>query len=624
MNREALDRWCERGILGLVLAILIVGPLAFGATRAPGFSAIEGLTIGVLGLWAVRLWANPHPQLLWPPICWAVLAFVIYGFVRYLHSDIEYVARQEFMHVVVYALLFFAILNNLHGQESVQIISVTLVMLAMGIAFYALFQFVTGSTKVWTVVNKFYPHRATGTYFCPNHLGGFLEMILPLGLTYMLASRVNHVTKIILGYASLVILAGIAVTVSRGSWISTSVAVVVLLGTLAFNRKYRIPALALLVLLVGGAVYIGGRAPIFQKRLKQIGVPERTEFDSRVMIWKSAIGVWQDNPWWGAGPGHFDFRFGQHRPVDMQLRPVRVHNDFLNALADWGIVGEALIASAWGLLAWGVVRTWPHVRGGSNDLGSSKGRNKYAFVLGASVGLLAIFVHSAVDFNMYIPANAILAVTLMALLSSYLRFATERYWFRVRLAPKLVITGALACGMVCLAVQGSRQLREYQCLAKAAAAPGYSPEMIAWFTKAFEAEPTNPDTAATIGECYRVQSAEGGSDYQQLAEKAMDWFGRSIKLNPWRSHTYIQYGRSLDWVGKTEEAQGYFDKAVALDPNNYYTLDAMGMHYVELQDYAAARVWFERSKSLEWEQNPVANSYLEIVQRRLSESAAKP
>ena len=75
MNREALDRWCERGILGLVLAILIVGPLAFGATRAPGFSAIEGLTIGVLALWAIRLWANPHPQLLWPPICWAVLAF---------------------------------------------------------------------------------------------------------------------------------------------------------------------------------------------------------------------------------------------------------------------------------------------------------------------------------------------------------------------------------------------------------------------------------------------------------------------------------------------------------------------------------------------------------------------
>ena len=95
MNREALDRWCERGILGLVLAILIVGPLAFGATRAPGFSAIEGLTIGVLALWAIRLWANPHPQLLWPPICWAVLAFVIYGFIRYLYSDMEYFARKE-------------------------------------------------------------------------------------------------------------------------------------------------------------------------------------------------------------------------------------------------------------------------------------------------------------------------------------------------------------------------------------------------------------------------------------------------------------------------------------------------------------------------------------------------
>src|SRR5260370_38071191 len=33
MNREVLDRGCERGIIGLVLAILVFGPLAADAVR---------------------------------------------------------------------------------------------------------------------------------------------------------------------------------------------------------------------------------------------------------------------------------------------------------------------------------------------------------------------------------------------------------------------------------------------------------------------------------------------------------------------------------------------------------------------------------------------------------------
>ena len=83
MNREALDRWCERGILALVLAILVFGPLATGAVRTRSFLIIQGLTVGVLLLWGARFWLNPRPQLLWPPICWAVVAFTVYAIVRY-------------------------------------------------------------------------------------------------------------------------------------------------------------------------------------------------------------------------------------------------------------------------------------------------------------------------------------------------------------------------------------------------------------------------------------------------------------------------------------------------------------------------------------------------------------
>src|SRR5205085_9120572 len=124
----------------------------------------------------------------------------------------------------------------------------------------------------------------------------------------------------------------------------------------------------------------------------------------------------------------------------IQLSPEYTHNDYLNTLADWGAVGTGLVAAAWLLWALGVCQTWSSVRLSSGDLGGKSGSNKFAFVFGASVGLFAILVHSVVDFNMHIPANAILAVTLMALVSSHLRFATESYWFRARLGFKVAAT----------------------------------------------------------------------------------------------------------------------------------------------------------------------------------------
>src|SRR5476649_1317457 len=134
MNREALDKFCERGILAFVLAILVFGPLAMGAVNAPAFLVIQALTIGVMLLWATRLWASPRPQLLWPPVCWVVLAFAFYAVARYLTADIEYVARQEMIQVLIYAFLFFAIVNNLYRQEFSQVICFTLIFLAMAVS----------------------------------------------------------------------------------------------------------------------------------------------------------------------------------------------------------------------------------------------------------------------------------------------------------------------------------------------------------------------------------------------------------------------------------------------------------------------------------------------------------
>lgn len=618
MNRETLDQWCERGILALVLGILVFGPLAFGAARLQEFLVIQGLTAGVLLLWLARVWLNPRPKLLLPPICWVVLAFTAYAVGRYLTCDIEYVGRQELLRILVYVALFFAILNNLHRQESTQIISFTLIFLAMAISFYAVYQFVTGSDRVWMfeVANR---GRGSGTYISPNHLAGFLEMLLPLALAYTLVGREKPLTKIFLGYAALAILAGITVTMSRGGWAGAALGLAFLCGALLSHRTYRLPAMALLIVMVGGGIFMATQTPFFKGRINQTFVDGKVEMSTRYEMWNAAVRMWRDHFWVGVGPGHYDFRFRTYRPPSVQLRPDRAHNDYLNALADWGIIGAGLIGAVLVALGHGVVKIWNNVRRGDGDFSSGLS-NKFAFVIGSVAGLLALMAHSVVDFNLHIPANAILAVSLLALLSSHWRFATERCWFSIGLAGRCGVSLVILATATCLAQQDVRLGRERVFLRQAEKASPFSPEQAALLEKAYAVEPRNFDTAYEIGEVYREQSFLGEGDYQPLAENAMSWYQRGITNNPFNGYNYMRWGMVLDFLGDHAAAEEKFLKADELDPNGYFTSAHVGKHYVDAGEYASARPWLERSLLL-FRTNDIAASNLQLANQRLLEAA---
>jgi hypothetical protein len=453
-------------------------------------------------------------------------------------------------------------------------------------------------------------------------------MLLPLGLAYTLTGRLKPVRKIVFGYIALAILAGIGVTVSKGAWLATSLSLVVFFGVLFINRRYRIPALVVAVLLVGSCLLVFPRNDFFQLRLKQMFTQGGNVNDElRYSVWRPALRMWEDNRWWGIGPGHFSARFRAYRPENIQMNPEYTHNDYLNTLADYGTVGTTLVAVAWILFGFGVYKTWSSVRLSSGHIGGKSGSNKFAFVFGASIGLLAILLHSVVDFNMHIPANAILAVALMALVTSHLRFATESFWFRVPITIKVAgsIVALTAC--VYLGSQAWRQAVEFVRLTRASHAPSFSVAKIKLLTRAFAIEPMNPQTAYEIGECYRRQSQEGGEHYQgqegvgyrQLAEQAMEWFARSSKLNRWDSRPCAGYGWCLDWLDRPSGQ--YFWRAEQLDPNNYYNLNNIGLHYVQTLQYAAARPWFERSLRLQPVDNPIAVSYVALCLARLQEAA---
>ncbi len=625
LTRKNLDWWCARGILVLVLGVLAFAAAAFGAVHQWALLVVQTAVIGILILWALRLWLNRRARILWPPLCWVVVAFMALAVARYFTADIELVARQELLQVLLAGFLFFVVLNNLRGQDEAETSTLVLLTVATLIAGYAGAQLVQHSNQVWNLFSP-YPGRASGTFISPNNLAGFLELLLPLAVAFLLVGKISVIARVLLGYAILMMLVGLAVTFSRAGWVSAAAGLVLLLGILLGHGNHRWKAVVLLLLLLAGGGYFTNKYLTqtvgYMQRVVKVDAngPGVLSFDSRLEMWQVAAQMWRDHFWFGVGPAHYDYRFREYRPESLQRQPDRAHNDYLNLLADWGIVGGVIVLAGIGIFISGLFKTWPHVRRQENDFGSGQS-NRFAFFLGATSGLAALTVHSTMDFNLHIPANALIAVTLLALVSSNLRYATEQYWVRLGQPLRLAVTVALAGGIVVLAMDIYRRTPETYWLAKTRQTGNFSDARIAVLKKAFAAEPANFQNAYEIGECYRTQSLDGGADYAERAQQALTWYATGNRLNPHDGYNFLRIGMCLDWLGRHAEAEKFFLEAERRDPNGHYLVAHIGWHYVELGNYAAARQWFQRAIKLD-HQEGIAQTYLKICEERLRDQAA--
>jgi len=628
LTRRNLDWWCERGILSLVLGMLVFAPLAFGAVDTWAWLVVQIAAAAVFVLWGARLWLNPRGKLLWPPLAWVVLAFMVYAVARYFTADIEYVARLEVIQVLLFGFLFFAVVNNLRGQEEISLVSGTLIAVGTFAACYAVVQLTRHSNVVWNQISP-YINRASGTYISPNNLSCLLAMLLPLALAYLLVGKVNIVTRILLGYAAVAMAAGLAVTFSRGGWIAAAVGIILLLGILLGHGNHRLKAALLLtVILLGGGFLTSHYLSKTVGYMRRVAAPDEnpaigiidTSADSRLMLWQSAVQMWADNPWCGVGPGHYDYRFPEYRPEWVQARPDRVHNDYLNLLADWGAVGGGIVFAGMGIFIFWLKKTWPHVRREENDFGSGQS-NRFAFFIGAVCGLAALAVHSAMDFNLHIPANALVGVVLLALVASNARYATEQFWLRPRKPLKLIMSTTLGASAIFFLAQAWGLGGEAHWLAQAEDQPDFSAERAAALKKAFACEPKNFATAYAIGECYRIQSQNGGNDAAALGEEALTWYALAIRANPHDSYAYLRTGMCLDLLDRTQESEPAYRAAEVRDPNGYFTVANIGWHYVQIGDYAAAQEIFNRSLKLA-DNNDIARNYLAICQAKMTDKAS--
>jgi O-antigen ligase len=320
VERTSLDTWLARIIGALLIAILGTAPLVFGALRDQDFFWIQALGVCAGTLWLIRLWLNPRPVFL-PPIVWPLALFCIYGIVRWFTSDIEYLARKEVIRVLYYMMFFVIALNHFQNIKLADVTISILIALGMALSVYALRQYLTGTSVVWNQVRPSYAFRGSGTFIYPNHFAGFAEMLLALGFGYVFLGRLSKWLRIFLAYCLLWLVTGIYFSFSRAGWIVTIGGLLILLPVLFRNRRRQIVAFALcFVFLVGGLVW-ELRTRQITRRFTDIGkIEPHSALNVRVGLWMSAYQIWQEQPLWGGGPGHFDERFRAYRTMWFQAR----------------------------------------------------------------------------------------------------------------------------------------------------------------------------------------------------------------------------------------------------------------------------------------------------------------
>jgi tetratricopeptide (TPR) repeat protein/O-antigen ligase len=280
------------------------------------------------------------------------------------------------------------------------------------LALFALVQAQTWNGKIYWLRPVLIAAQPFGPYYNPTHLAGVMELALPAlagyvglrlqraGIAARYESRVG-VAVVLFGVCAVALVAASSKLAVAAAGLSLAVLVLTVLPGARLK--------------VGGAVALAGVLAASGWLLAESRVATRVSsffgrvegsnyFGERLGFWRAAGGVVEAFPVTGSGFGSFPGVVGRYIARGASFRPGPAHNDYLELLAEGGAV-------AFGLTVWlGVA----YGRRALRRLGR-RGSGVSVSRLGLLLGLLSLAVHAAFDFNHQVPANALLFVTLAAM-----------------------------------------------------------------------------------------------------------------------------------------------------------------------------------------------------------------
>lgn len=254
---------------------------------------------------------------------------------------------------------------------------------------------------------------ATGTYVNRNHYAGFLELCLPLTLFYAVAvlqtGRSRHglstrsaLAAGLLFTAAAIMLLGIIHSFSRMGFVAALGGLFVAgmaatggVGAPAWRRRAGPAAIGLVLLLA--FVFLPPDKLIY--RFGDMASTEEISADTRIQIWRDTLALIRTQPVTGCGLGTYESALMPHKLAAPLHTVDFAHNDYLQLAAELGLPAMAALLVLAGLVfraAWRTAR-------------ADMPPDDRARALGCLGGLAALALHSLVDFNLYIPANAMAA-----------------------------------------------------------------------------------------------------------------------------------------------------------------------------------------------------------------------
>lgn len=346
------------------------------------------------------------------PAGWLLLPFLGYAAINVQWiSPVPWLGWRDWLGWAQMVAIFWVVLNGVTTSPTRAVLRWALIVLGLVAVALAVYQrFVNPS---WLMLGRTQTHyfvgRASGPFGIPNSLAAWLIVVLPFLIAAAFRRRATPVSRICHGYLALVLAAGLVLTISRGAWLALTLGLVAW-PVLRFRRsgQRRLAwSAGIGVALVALAAVLIWNLPAVRDRVVRLKADNGER--SRRILWDAAWHMFREHPVTGTGGGSFNVLFDQRRPENFQDEPLWVHNDYLNTLSDYGAVGFALCFGAWGAIAWGCARR-------SRVVKSSDPANDQWWTSAATVGLGAFAIHLGVEFQLKVPALAMLVATMAGLI----------------------------------------------------------------------------------------------------------------------------------------------------------------------------------------------------------------
>lgn len=561
--------------IGLLVVAFVVIELLIGGTRLLFSLPSCGILalVSFLSLYSFRrsqVPANVH--------CLIVTGvFAIYVIGRIIFSPVEYLARGD-LYILLGALmvyLFVALILTVPKYRFIFVMA--LLLIALIHVTIGGIQYLRGERfPVLNFIER--PDqglRAAGLYICPNHLAGYLEVCAVMGLSIVCWSRQSFWIKLLAGYGAVVCATGVVLSASRGGYVSTGFGLVVfmVLSWVAIRRasKHQIWVSAFGAVLIAALVF-GSITAVFSRHyaLQSRASKVLDTGDIRVELWKTAIQQYKLNPAFGTGGATYQFHAREFRPPQIQADPVYTHNDYLQLLAEYGLAGLITAIAfilchlwfGWKALIYSVTeRPVARYRMQSDAL---------ALNIGSLTSVAIYMVHSFLDFNLHIPANAMLMGFVFGMLANpgmvmpNVNEAREKFSHYLKLALPAIGVWIAAFGLPTL-------LAEYYAeQSRVAFREERYEDAISLAELGLLGDKKNPYLPLYLGQAHAslAESTTNAAVARASYTAAVDAFRRGIELYPQEQWLLVGLGSALDGLGRFDEARSIYLKAIAANPTS--------------------------------------------------------